>query len=256
MIDRTIIIGFGEVGRAHFNVLSKAYPNKIFYKDKEEQIFDSYGMPWHNNDHKGFSLMLVALQCDPANMAQFYKAVKDYDQMFLPKYIDVLTTTPCGACEELQGMTEAIVTRSSIRGMHPNLDKFLIDIPKHIGGNNPDLKAYYEKAGITCVAHAKPRLVEFAHKWNNITYGTMVMITNECAKDARREGLDYMEYLKYRETNNTGFIKAGHPSKVSPILYPSGGGVGGHCIQYAATTIPKEHRGPITQLLADYNNKP
>lgn len=253
MIERALLIGFGEVGQAHFKNLAKVYPNKIFYKDKEDTLFDSNGKEWRYDDEE-FDLLLIATQCNPEDMGPFYKMVIDYAEKYKPKYIDILTTTPCGACDIIQERTDAQVSRSSIRGMHPNLDKFLIDIPKHIGGGSPELKEYYEKAGITCVVHAKAKVVEFQHKWNNIIYGANVMITNECAKDARREGIDYMEFIPYRITNNSGFIKAGHPSKVSPILYPSGGGVGGHCVQYAATTIPKEHRGPITNLLAEYNN--
>jgi hypothetical protein len=256
MINRTILIGYGEVGRAHFEVLKKAYPGEIFYKDKENQLFDSGNNPW-DSDGMGFDLMLVATQCDPKDMEPFYKMVDHYDIEYSPKVIDILTTTPVGACEEIQKRLgdDVSVNRSSIRGMHPNLSKFLYDIPKHIGGpGKEELEAYYSKAGITCVLHEKPRLVEFAHKWNNIIYGIMVMATDECAEDARREAIDYMEFVKYRETNNTGFLKAGYPSKVSPVLYPSGGKIGGHCVTYAATTIPEEHRGPLVRMLADYGN--
>lgn len=251
---RTILVGMGEVGRAHFNVLRKAYSNDLYTKDKEDKILDTSGMEYHHNG-KGFDLMLVATQCDPANMEPFYEMVEGYAKEYKPRIIDVLTTTPCGACDVLQERLKGIsVCRSSIRGMHPNLDKFLYDIPKHIGGPAKDeLKAYYEKAGITCVTHEKAKVVEFAHKWNNIIYGANVMIADECANNARAEGIDYLEFLKYRETNNSGFLKAGFPSKVSPILYPSGGNIGGHCVCYAATTIKPEARGPIVKLLAGYN---
>jgi hypothetical protein len=66
--------------------------------------------------------------------------------------------------------------------------------------------------------------------------------------------VDWHEILKYRETNNSGFTKAGYPSKVSPILYPSGGKIGGHCVVYSATTIPDGKRGPLAKLLASYND--
>jgi UDP-N-acetyl-D-mannosaminuronate dehydrogenase len=137
--------------------------------------------------------------------------------------------------------------------MHPNLDKFLLDIPKHIGGpSTPELRAYYEGAGITCVTHEKARTVELAHIINNILYGIMILATDECASYCRQYGVDFMEIVKYRETNNTGFLKAGFPSKMSPVLYPSGGSVGGHCVKYAPTTIPDSIKGPLAKMLEEY----
>jgi UDP-N-acetyl-D-mannosaminuronate dehydrogenase len=138
--------------------------------------------------------------------------------------------------------------------MHPNLDKFLLDIPKHIGGAaNVTLRDLYTKAGITCVLHNKSRTVELAHVLNNFLYGVNVMATDEAAKYCREFGVDWMEILEYRKTNNSGFVKAGFPSKVSPILYPSSNHIGGHCVTYAPTTIPKEMRGQLATMLANYN---
>jgi len=248
---KCLIIGMGEVGKAHYENLVKKY--YVYRKDISDDVLDINGMPIHNLNP---DILLIATRCDPNNITVFENMVCDYAKQFNPKHIDILTTTPCGTTERIQDrLTGLTVCRSSTRGMHPNLAKFLIDIPKHIGGPGKEaLAAFYEAAGWTCVLHEKAALVEFSHKWNNITYGANIMITDECADDARREGIDFIEYLKYRESNNSGFIKAGFPSKVSPILYPSNHHVGGHCVVYSATTIPEEHRGPITKLLAGYNN--
>lgn len=253
-MTRTILIGMGEVGRAHFNVLRKVYGDNLYTKDKDDQLYDSNGNKWYANG-KTFDIMLIATQCDPGHMEPFYKMVEGYANEYQPKVIDVLTTTPCGACDVIQErLIEIQVNRSSIRGMHPNLDKFLYDIPKHIGGPARDeLKAYYEGAGIDCVTHEKARAVELSHVLNNFIYGINVIAADECAKYCRDNGVDYMEFLGYRKTNNSGFMKAGYPSKVSPILYPSGGQVGGHCVTYAPTTIPEDRRGPLAKILADYN---
>lgn len=249
---KTLVVGYGEVGRAHFNILSKAYPGDVYYKDKDEQIFDSQDRHWFPNG-KSFDLMLVAMQCDPKNMQPFIDAVVAYDKQFGPAIIDVLTTTPCGTIERIQEDIVAEVNKSSVRGMHPHLDKFLLDIPKHIGGpSTPELRAYYEGAGITCVTHKKARTVEICHILNNFTYGVNIMAADECAKYCREYGVDYMEFLKYRESNNAGFIKSGFPSKVSPILYPSGGNIGGHCVKYAPTTIPDNIKGPLAKMLQDH----
>lgn len=249
---KTLVVGYGEVGRAHFNILSKAYPGQVFYKDKDKQIYDSMGQPC---DIEQVELMLIALQCDPKDMNPFIDTVVGYSKQFTPEIIDVLTTTPCGTVEQVQeaiGMW-AEVNKSSVRGMHPNLDKFLLDIPKHIGGpSTAELRAYYEGAGMTCVTHEKARTVELSHVLNNFIYGVNVMAADEAAKYCRENGVDYIEFLEYRKTNNSGFIKAGYSSKVSPVLYPSGGTIGGHCVRYAPTTIPDSIKGLLAKMLEQY----
>lgn len=250
-----IIIGFGEVGRAHFEVLRKTYNGTIFYKDKGPEIYDGEGQIVSEPPTE-FELMMVATQCDPDNMGTFYDMVEDYFHRFHPKIIDILTTTPCGTAELLEEMyVDCAVCKSSTRGMHPNLSKFLVDIPKHIGGPAAEiLSDYYEAAGFPCIIHKKSRAVELFHALNNFIYGINILAADECAKYCREFAIDYMEFLTYRQSNNDGFLKAGYPSKVSPILTPlNNNGVLGHCITYAPTTIPEEKRGPLAKMLAGYN---
>jgi hypothetical protein len=240
---KTLIIGFGEVGRAHYNILSKAYPNKVFKKDIEPI------------KEKGpFDLLLIATQCNPADMKPFINMVCRYVRQYKPEFVDVLTTVPCGTCDKLQEMLPFIkISKSSVRGMHPHLDKFLLDITKHIGGGSSlELKKYYEQAGINCLIHSKTRAVELFHILNNFIYGINIMAADECAKYCREMGVDYIEFMEYRKSNNIGYVKAGHPSKVSPVLFPSGGHIGGHCVKYAPTTIPEAIKGPLAKLLQNY----
>lgn len=247
MIERILLIGMGEVGRAHYNVLKKRYPN-INYKDKEPEVIGPKVM--------NYDIMLIATQCDPQNMQPFYDMVVGYAEQFRPKRIDVLTTTPCGACDKLQELLPDIpVTKSSIRGLHPHLDKFLYDIPKHIGGPGAEEVAqFYRGAGIECITHAKARAPELSHALNNFIYGVNILAADECAKYCRDNGVDYYEFIRYRESQNYGFLKAGFPSKISPILFPMNNGrLGGHCVSYSATTIPEDKRGPLAKMIADYN---
>lgn len=257
MINRSILIGFGEVGQAHFKNLNKVYADNIYYKDKGEQIYNSQGKKVSLSADFDFDLMLVATQCDPENMGPFYQMVVDYANQYKPKHIDILTTTPCGTTENLEVFLPHInITKSTIRGMHPYLDKFLRDIPKHIGGPSAEvIKEYYEQAGIPCVCHAKSRATELFHVLNNSDYGVAIMKAKENYDLCRKFGISYMEWLKYKQSNNDGFIKAGYPDKVSPILTPPDGRIGGHCVSYSATTINKDIRGPLMDMLANYNNK-
>ncbi len=250
-----LIIGFGEVGRAHFENLKDTYKDTLYYKDIGPEIYNASG-ECVGDFLEPLDIMMIATQCDPQDMSKFIKMVVDYDTIFCPKVIDILTTTPPGTAEEIQNKIGpgAKVSRSSIRGMHPNLSKFKC-IPKHIGGAGKDmLKEFYEKCGWECVTHETTRAVELFHILNNMWYGANVMFAAEAAKMCRAYAVDYMEFLKYRETNNIGFLKAGYPSKVSPIIYPPDGRIGGHCVCYAPTTIEDTILGPIGKLLRDWNN--
>jgi hypothetical protein len=252
MIKSAIIIGMGEVGKAHFEVL-RGHGYDLFYKDIGPEIYDAAG--W-KVELPRVDLMMIATQCDPSNLGPFKKMVMEYFDRFEPTYVDILTTTPVGVTEELSEMAgRDCFNKSTIRGMHPNLAQFLIDIPKHIGGPDADvLKEFYSDCGITCHTHAKSRTTEFNHAMNNFIYGINILAADEVAKYARMFGVDYLEFLEYRKTNNYGFIRAGYPSKVSPILTPlNGNGVLGHCVVYSATTIPESKRGTLANMLADFN---
>ena len=249
-----LIIGFGEVGRAHFENLKEVYSGDLFYKDKGPEIYNSKGEVVESCPRN--AILMIATQCDPNNIEPFVDMVVGYYTKYSPFIIDILTTCPVNTCEAIAEHTHIdIVCRSSTRGMHPNLAKFLIDIPKHIGGPQAEiLKEYYEAAGWTCYTHEKARTVELQHIMNNIIYGANIMIWDEICKIARHYAVDIHELIKYRETNNSGFIKAGYPSKVSPILYPlNNAPLGGHCIVYSATCIPDSIKGPIMGLLATFN---
>jgi len=250
-----LIIGNGEVGGAHFRNLTKAYLRQVFIKDKGPEVKGEDGFEYHLKP-EDTKYLLIATQCDPKNMGEFYSMVKEYCDQFQPKIVDILTTTPPGTCRAIQGMVKGIeINKSSTRGMHPNLEEFLIDIPKHIGGPSAkELEAMYEGAGWKTILHEKPVTVELAHILNNIIYGINIIAADEAARICREYSVDYVEIMKYRQSQNEGFIKAGWPSKVSPILLPlNGGKVGGHCVSYCANIVSKD-KYPLTNILARYND--
>ena len=249
-----LIIGFGEVGKAHWENLKGTYPNNLYYKDIGPEIYNTRGESV-GDLVEPVDIMMIATQCDPKNMGKFELMVAEYDTKFCPKIIDILTTTPPGTAERIQEIVgdRVKVAKSTVRGTHPNLNKFKC-IPKHIGGPGADtLKEFYEACGWGCITHETSRATELFHILNNIWYGANVMMATEAARYCRYFAVDYMEFLKYRESNNNGFIKAGYPSRVSPILYPADKQIGGHCVVYASTTIPESELGPIAKLLKEFN---
>lgn len=237
--SRTLIVGMGEVGTAHYKVLAPHYNVQV--RDVGPATIIS-----------PIDIMHVAIP-SPTNLNVWLGTVDSYIDAYKPAVIDILTTVPPGTCRKLGPN----VVHSTTRGLHPNLDLGLTTITKHIGGPKaPEVAAYFRKAGVSCVAHLQPETTELCHILHNISYGVSLMFADEAARICRQYGVDYIEYMRYLDTHNAGWQKLDHSSKIRQILTPPNGHIGGHCIvQNAQMLAPRLKDSPLVSLLADYNKE-
>lgn len=224
----------GEVGTAHYNLLSKT-DNLILRRDIAE-IDDIHGE---------IDGMIIAIRYSD----KFIEECKDYELEYAPDYINILSTVPPGTCEKLG----EIYTHSTTRGIHPNLEQGLLNIQKHIGGKHSSFWAIlYQEAGIKCCTHKKAITTELAHILNNTAYGVNLMLADEMQKVCRQYGVDYFEaVMLYTLSNNIGFTELDNPTKTRMILTPPNGKIGGHCVTMSANLL--EDRPPIIDMLSKYN---
>lgn len=238
---KTLIVGAnGEVGRAHFNILSK------FYDCHAWDLAGDYEFPPASND---FEILHIAIR----HSKDFESIVRDYMALYNPKIVNVLTTVPPGTCERLGEN----VVHSTTRGLHPNLETGLLNIVKHIGGPySEEVAAYFEKAGITCRAHALARETEVAHLLNNAAYGVNIVLADEMAKICRKHGVDYFSsVMLYTMSHNEGYEALGHGNtKRRMVLTPPNGKIGGHCVQMSAEMITDGENTPLIDRVAKYND--
>lgn len=231
---KTLIVGLGEVGGALERLLSPVYP--VVTKDLEEKEVPA-----------GVEIMHVCIRYSP----DFDKIVRGYMAAYKPRIVNICSTVPPGTSRALGRH----VVHSTTRGLHPNLDRGLQAIKKHVGGPAAkEVAAYFARAGVRCVVHAQPDTTELAHILNNVAYGINLMFADEMARICRHYGVDYFEaVMKYTQTNNDGYEALDHASKRRMILTPPGGRIGGHCVVQSANLIPEDVRTPMLELLAGYN---
>jgi UDP-N-acetyl-D-mannosaminuronate dehydrogenase len=235
---KTLVIGMGEVGRAHFNLLSKVYECHAW------DLMGDYDFP---PTSLGIEILHIAIRHSP----EFEAIVKDYVGMYSPKVVNVLTTCPPGTCERLGNN----VVHSTTRGLHPNLESGLLNITKHVGGPLAnEVAAYFAKAGITCQTHALARETEFAHLANNAAYGVSIVLADELAKLARKHGVDYVSsVMGYTITHNQGYTALGHGmTKQRMVLTPPNGKIGGHCVQMSAQMLSDGENTPLIERVARF----
>lgn len=231
----------GEVGSAHYEILSKIYPIWGFdldpAKNKTNQTIEKPDKT---------DVLLIAIRYEE----KFQEIIETYLKEYRPSSLCILTTCPPGTSEKFGLMA----CHSTTRGLHPHLISGLQTIKKHVGGGAaPELKQYFEAAGIPCEIHRKSRTTETLHILNNCHYGVNVLFAQEAYEICREAGVDYYDWMKYCESNNDGYNSLGHKTKVRPILTPPGKKVGGHCLVPSAQLIPKEIRPKMIDMLAEYN---
>ena len=246
-MKKIIIIGLGEVGMAHANVL-KSVPSY----DVRGYDTDGTKVPEElkTNDRYSPDYMLIAIRGDIPN---FVGIVKEYVEKYKPQYVNILSTVPPGTCEKI-GPT---VSHSTTRGLHPNLNKSLLCFVKHVGGPSAEVfSRLFRLAGVVCYTHELAITTEVAHLLNNSAYGVNLMLADEMQKICRFYGVDYFEAVMiYTQSNNEGFSKIDNKTKTRMILTPPNGQIGGHCVVSSAGIVAKDIKTPLIGMLADYNNK-
>lgn len=240
-LETTLIVGRGEVGNSLYQVLKDHYP--VWCEDTRKELRIMKSCP---------STVDVLHVCTRYG-GDFIATVQNYVKKHKPRIVNVCTTVPPAAMEELERMGKQFC-HSTTRGLHPNLSEGLKIIPKHVGGRMAsELAVYFKKAGITCVTHARARTTALLHILNNVHYGVNLIFADEANRLCRRYGVDYFDYLLYTKSNNDGYVDLGHPTKVRPILTPPGGRIGGHCVTHSASLIPEDERQELFNRVASYN---
>jgi UDP-N-acetyl-D-mannosaminuronate dehydrogenase len=241
---KTLVVGFGEVGAAHANVIARVPSREVRAVDIiPEKVPEAFRLKDENYQP---DVLLMAMRYEPG----YVEKARGYIEKFKPQMVNVLSTVPPGTCAQIG----SFVTHSTTRGLHPHLEDGLLNIVKHVGGETADqMSRFYGIAGIRCFTHKLAKTTEVAHILNNVAYGVNLMLADEMQKMCREYGVDYFQaVMGYTATNNDGYQALDQASKVRMILTPPNGRIGGHCLTHSAGLISPEKRTPLMKMLAEY----
>lgn len=217
----TLIIGFGQVGEALYNVLRPYYPcgwRDVKTCDGEEMTFTNTDIlhicyPW-NDDFVADTMLYM----------------KEYD----PKYTVVHSTVQVGTCNQLG------CTHSPIRGKHPFLENGIRMMVKFVGGANADAVAdYFMRADIRCTICRSSDTTELGKILSTNYYATCIEFVKEAERICERNGVPFHEaFTLFQQTYNEGWQELGHPEVTRPVLQPIQGELGGHCLYPNLKLLP------------------
>lgn len=207
-VYKTLIVGFGEIGKSLHAVLKEKYSVETVDINKEPEV-------------SGVDVMHI---CFPYN-DDFVKEVKRYKKKYKPKHIVIHSTVKMGAAKKCKAYY------SPVRGIHPHLEMSLKTFVKYLAPRCEYLVEYFKNVGIQIEEHDSRESLEAMKLYCTTIYGLNIIAEKEIYDFCRKNGLDFdIVYTKSNETYNEGYKNLGFPQYVRYNLKHQNGKIGGHCV--------------------------
>lgn len=207
--NKTLVVGFGEVGRSLFNVLVNHYPISSIDKNGEAIEGDD---------------IYVMHVCFPYSK-DFISNVKKYQRRFKPTYTVIHSTVPVGTSRKCGALHSPVI------GKHPNLEESILTFKKFLGGfDASELADYFQRAGIKVYLTDKPETTELLKILDTTFFGLEVEFTKEVKRLCQKYQVPFEAWTLYNENYNTGYQKLGFGNHTRPNLIPVMKKIGGHCV--------------------------
>ena len=238
-----IIIGFGEVGKALVQVLGERTdiaihdPQKGYEAKRERTLYDE-NTPYPASVPIEYDWMHIAYPWHK----EFVTTTLFYWLEFLPKHVVIHSTVPVGTMSQtVSGLEQpdarASITYSPVRGIHPNIARYLREFPKWYATTDKDEAKAVEDLFHSC--GMQPRrapsfeCLETMKLYETTEYGYRIALWQEIerqmAKYETRGGASFEEAMTAMKEWLFEKRKVYDGDRgLAPIMY--GGVIGGHCV--------------------------
>ena len=221
---KAILIGYGEIGKAVFNVFS--HDHEIIIHDVAK------GIDYIAKNGERAEILIIAIPYS----RHFEKIVKSYQEKFDIKSTLVFSTTQIGTCKRLKAV------HSPVEGKHPNLAESIETGKRWIGGKDERVMRFFKEAGFKkeqLRVVEKPEFTEFLKLRSTTLYGVNIEFARYSNEVARELKMSFEEVRKFDEDYNELYRKMGMPWFARYILSPPKGKLGGHCVVPNAKKLKK-----------------
>lgn len=235
------ILGLGEVGRAIKKLCQKQC--RVLTKDLDH---DQLG-------NEKLDILHICIHFNP----QFIKTVCAQIKKNKPNLLVINSTVIPGTSEKIKQKTKAVVIHSPIIGIHPHLYKQLFTFPKLVGPTSKraaDLAVkHFKKLGLKTVVFKKAEETELAKIMSTTYYGLSIVFCKWLKELCDGNKLDFENvYTKFNQAYNKGYAEE-LPNVRRPVLKPTPGKIGGHCIIANTQALKKHLKDPFSQLILKLN---
>lgn len=210
---KSLIIGFGEIGKSLHEVLKTTHESHI--RDIDDYPLD------------GIDVLNI---CYPFSK-KFVEITKAYIKRYNPLVTIIHSTVAPGTTRKCGNM----VVHSPIHGKHPDLAQGIRTFTKYIGGHNTyaiyNANKFLSQSGIKCFIVSSTEASEISKILCTTQYGWNVLLMKEIAEICDKFHVPFHEvYTQWNYFYNKGYTELGKSQFIRPILDPMQGKIGGHCV--------------------------
>lgn len=240
---KPLIIGFGSVGKAIYEVVKGVYPETQWLDVKPKKI------------EEPIDIMHI---CYPASEPkQFEEATIAYVKKFNPKMITIINSTvPPGTTNRIYQATKKPIVHSPVRGLHSSLKRHIFRFVKYIGAPKHEwaeiAKEHFESLGIECHICRSPLETELGKILDTTQHAYVIAFSQEMHRWCKELGADFNEaVIHFNMTYESGKDPKKHPPR--PTLFS--GIIGGACLMPNIDLLKTKIDSKFLQLIIDSNEK-
>ena len=209
---RHILIGYGEVGKAIYEVLKDTCEIEI-HDPKMNLVVDEFATDTTD-------VMMVAIPYGPL----FEEIVSQYQRIFHAKHTLIFSSVPVGTSTMLGAV------HSPIEGNHSDMASYINKHKRWVGGTDARIIEFLYDAGFDLVIVARPEITEFLKLRSTTYYGLCIEFARYSKAVCDEIGMGYNLVKEYDQDYNALNNDMGLNDLNRYVLDPPEGRIGGHCV--------------------------
>ncbi len=230
---KAILIGYGEIGRAVYNVFIQAHEIDVCDIKLEKRPIGKY------------EIMLVAIPYSE----EFVRLVKEYQDQYKTNAIIIFSTVAIGTTSQIPN-----AVHSPVEGKHPELDTSISIMPRWVGGWNETVRRFFSPfCWMEVKICERPEMTEFIKLRSTSLYGVNIEFARYTKMVCDVLEIDYEKVNEFDRDYNELYKRLGMPDYQKYILYPPEGKIGGHCVLPNSVILDKQF--PSSFLKEIYREK-
>lgn len=236
---KSLIVGYGQLGKALYKILSEKY--EVDWVDKEKKKID-------------FEPEVLHICYPMINKEEFIKTTTDYQEKYKPKHVIIESTVLPGTTQGIFEITMSVksITYSPCRGQHDSLyfdftryDKYIASLPPYV---TEEIYKYYADCGLKVRIVPRPEILELAKLLDVVSLGVYSAWALHEKNISNLFGVDFNWVREFGKQTEQFYHKR-------PDIYPPEGGFGGNCVFEDTLLLKKISDSGFLDLIEEIGKK-